>query len=118
MPDWTRNGRTAVDSVPSRNPRFSGAKMTSANTQGLVTDIAGLRERAGSHLGYTDWQEMTQERVDTFADATADHQFIHVDVERSKQTPFGGTSAHGFRTLSRGTPGSQQLMRVTDAVMG
>jgi acyl dehydratase len=92
--------------------------MTSADTQGLVTDIAGLRERAGTHVGYTAWQEMTQARVDQFADATDDHQFIHVDVERAKQTPFGGTIAHGFLTLSLVAPVSQQLMKVTDAAMG
>ena len=92
--------------------------MTSANTQGLVTDIAGLRDRAASHVGYTDWQEMTQERVNQFADATDDHQFIHVDPERAKQTPFGGTIAHGFLTLSLVAPTSQRLMKVTDAVMG
>ena len=83
-----------------------------------MTDIAGLRERAGTHVGYTDWQEMTQERVNQFADATDDHQFIHVDVERAKQTPFGGTIAHGFLTLSLVAPVSQQLMQVSDAVMG
>jgi acyl dehydratase len=92
--------------------------MTSANTQGLVTDIAGLRDRAGTHAGYTDWREMTQEIVNQFADATDDHQFIHVDPERAKQTPFGGTIAHGFLTLSLVAPTSQQLMKVTDAVMG
>jgi len=92
--------------------------MTSAKTNGLVIDIAGLRERAGTHIGYTDWQEMTQERVNQFADATDDHQFIHVDIERAKQTPFGGTIAHGFLTLSLVAPVSQKLMQVTDAVMG
>jgi hypothetical protein len=92
--------------------------MTSANTQGLVTDIAGLRDHAGTHVGYTDWQEMTQERVNQFADATDDHQFIHVDPEKAKQTPFGGTIAHGFLTLSLVAPISQQLMKVTDAIMG
>src|SRR5437588_6920732 len=81
-------------------------------------DMAGLREAAGKHLGYTDWQEMTQDRVDLFADATDDHQFIHVDVERAKQTPFGGTIAHGFLTLSLVAPVSQQLLRVTDAAFG
>ena len=60
--------------------------------------MAGMRDSAGTHLGYTDWQEMTQERVNQFADATDDHQFIHVDPERAKQTPFGGTIAHGFLT--------------------
>ncbi len=92
--------------------------MTSANTKGLVTDIAGLSEHAGSHIGYTDWQEMTQERVDQFADATDDHQFIHVDVERAKQTPFGGTIAHGYLTLSLMAPVMQQLLTVSDAAMG
>ena len=61
---------------------------------------------------------MTQERVNQFADATDDHQFIHVDPERAKQTPFGGTIAHGFLTLSLVAPTSQRLMKVTDAVMG
>ena len=92
--------------------------MTSANTQGLETDIAGLSERVGTHVGYTEWQEMTQARVNQFADATDDHQFIHVDVERAKQTPFGGTIAHGFLSLSLVAPVSQQLMKVTDSVMG
>jgi len=73
---------------------------TSTNGGGLVTDMAGMRDSAGSHLGYTDWQEMTQERVNEFADATDDHQFIHVDPERAAQTPFGGTIAHGYLTLS------------------
>jgi acyl dehydratase len=92
--------------------------MSSANTKGLVTDIAGLRDHAGSHIGYTDWQEMTQERVDQFADATDDHQFIHVDVERAKQTPFGGTIAHGYLTLSLMAPVMQQVLNVSDAAMG
>ena len=61
------------------------------------TDVAGL---AGTDLGYTDWLEITQERVDTFADATGDHQWIHTDPERAKDGPFGGPIAHGFLTLS------------------
>jgi acyl dehydratase len=92
--------------------------MTSANTQGLETDIAGLRELAGTHIGYTDWQEMTQQRVNQFADATDDHQFIHVDVERAKQTPFGGTIAHGYLTLSLMAPVLGQLLHVSDVKMG
>src|ERR1700760_313567 len=92
--------------------------MTSANTQGLVTDIAGLRDRAGTHVGYTDWQEMTQERVNQFADATDDHQFIHVDLERAKETPFGGTIAHGFLTLSLIVPITGELFRVSGVKMG
>ena len=92
--------------------------MTASEENGLVTDLARLHESAGKHVGYTDWQEMTQDRVNQFADATEDHQFIHVDPERAKQTPFGGTVAHGFLTLSLVAPVSQQLMKVTDAVMG
>ena len=81
-------------------------------------DMAGLRESIGRHLGFTDWQEMTQERVDMFADATDDHQFIHVDPERAKATPFGGTIAHGYLTLSLVAPVMQQLLRVSDSTMG
>ena len=92
--------------------------MTSANTQGLVTDIAGLRERAGSHLGYTDWQEMTQERVDQFADATDDHQWIHVDPERAASGPFGTTVAHGFLTLSLVPHLAAELRKVEGVRMG
>ncbi len=92
--------------------------MTSTSANGVVTDMAGLRESAGRHLGHTEWQEMTQERVNQFADATDDHQFIHVDVERAKSTPFGGTVAHGYLTLSLMAPIGQQLLQVTDAKMG
>jgi acyl dehydratase len=89
--------------------------LTSSSTKGLVTDMAGLRDLAGTHLGFTDWQEMTQERVNQFADVTDDHQFIHVDVEKAKQTPFGGTIAHGYLSLSLMAPVIAQLMHVTDA---
>jgi acyl dehydratase len=85
---------------------------------GLVTDMAGLRGREGTHLGYTDWQEMTQERVDQFADVTDDHNYIHIDVERAKASPFGGTIAHGYLTLSLLAPVTQQLLKVTDAATG
>ncbi len=92
--------------------------MSTSQTTGLVTDMASLRDHVGNHLGYTEWREMEQERVDRFADATDDHQFIHVDVERAKQTPFGGTIAHGYLTLSLAAPISMQLLQVTDAKMG
>jgi acyl dehydratase len=54
----------------------------------------------GTEIGVSDWMEVTQERVDAFADATDDHQWIHVDRERAAMSPFGGTIAHGFLTLS------------------
>jgi acyl dehydratase len=78
-------------------------------------EMAELPGKSGTHLGYTDWQEMTQDRVNQFADVTDDHQYIHVDVERAKSSPFGGTVAHGFLTLSLVAPITQQLMQVTDA---
>jgi acyl dehydratase len=65
-----------------------------------IDGIEGLRERAGQHIGYSEWHEVTQEQVNLFADATGDHQWIHVDVERAKAGPFGGPIAHGYLTLS------------------
>jgi acyl dehydratase len=59
-----------------------------------------LTAAIGEDLGSSDWLEVTQERVDAFADATGDHQWIHVDVARAKDGPFGGTIAHGYLTLS------------------
>jgi len=82
---------------------------------GLVTDIAGLRDLAGAELGHTGWAEMTQEHVDEFADATGDYNFIHVDAERARATPYGGTIAHGFLTLALLAPATQHLLEVTDA---
>jgi acyl dehydratase len=64
------------------------------------TTFDQLSEAVGEDLGTTDWLEITQERVDAFADATGDHQWIHVDVERAEDGPFGGTIAHGYLTLS------------------
>jgi acyl dehydratase len=65
-----------------------------------IDGIAGLKQRIGDHLGYSEWHEVTQEQVNLFADATGDHQWIHVDIERAKAGPFGGPIAHGYLTLS------------------
>jgi acyl dehydratase len=64
------------------------------------TDVEQLAAAVGEELGTSDWFEVTQERVDQFADATDDHQWIHVDVERAQAGPFGGTIAHGYMTVS------------------
>jgi acyl dehydratase len=69
-----------------------------ANTTAVGVD--GLKALVGQHLGYSQWVEITQEQVNLFADATGDHQWIHVDTERAAAGPFGGTIAHGFLTLS------------------
>ena len=90
--------------------------MSTIDADGVT--IAGLAGLAGVHLGYTDWQEMKQERVNLFAEATDDHQFIHVDPERAKATPFGGTVAHGFLSLSLLAPIGTSLLHVSDAKLG
>jgi acyl dehydratase len=92
--------------------------VSTSETSGLVTDMAGLRELAGQHAGFTEWQTMEQDRVNRFADATDDHQWIHVDVERAKESPFGGTIAHGYLTLSLVAPIMGQLVQVTDSSTG
>lgn len=65
-----------------------------------VASIAEIRTRIGGEIGVSDWIAVDQARIDAFADATDDHQFIHVDPEAAGKTPFGGTIAHGFLTLS------------------
>jgi acyl dehydratase len=65
-----------------------------------ITGLEELKAAEGQVLGTSDWHEVTQADVDAFADVTGDHQWIHVDVERAKETPFGGTIAHGYFTLS------------------
>ncbi|MEM8606296.1 MAG: MaoC family dehydratase [Myxococcota bacterium] len=71
-----------------------------------------LKDAVGQHLGYSEWLTMEQERVDQFAEATGDHQWIHVDVERAKSGPFGATIAHGYLTLSLVSFFVPQVMRV------
>ena len=69
-------------------------------TPRTFNSISELTAAIGEDLGYGDWLEVTQERIDAFADATGDHQWIHVDPERAKDGPFGATIAHGYLTLS------------------
>jgi acyl dehydratase len=65
-----------------------------------ITTVEALKEMISREIGVSDWFEVTQERVNQFADATGDHQYIHVDPERASETFFGGTIAHGYLTLS------------------
>jgi acyl dehydratase len=65
-----------------------------------INGLEELRDRAGDELGVSDWHDVTQASVDEFARVTGDDQWIHVDPERARQTPFGGTIAHGYYTLS------------------
>ena len=79
--------------------------------------LAELPGLAGRRLGPTDWRLVSQERVNAFADATDDHQWIHVDVERAKKGPFGGTIAHGYLTLSLVPVMQQELLDVQGAAL-
>ena len=77
-----------------------------------------LLAAAGTDLGTTDWITITQERINQFADATEDHQWIHVDVERAKDGPFGTTIGHGYLTVSLCAPFVGQLIDVQGTSMG
>ncbi|HLR96281.1 MAG TPA: MaoC family dehydratase [Jiangellaceae bacterium] len=80
-----------------------------------TTTLAELPALAGTDLGHSSWLTVDQERVNTFADATDDHQWIHVDPERAKAGPFGGPIAHGYLSLSLLIPLWSELLEVTDA---
>jgi acyl dehydratase len=77
-----------------------------------------LEGAVGRHLGVSDWLEITQERIDRFADATGDHQWIHVDPERARQGPFGRTIAHGYLTQSLVNHFLPQIVEVRGVSMG
>jgi acyl dehydratase len=83
-----------------------------------VNGIEELKEYVGKELGTSSWFEVSQERIGTFADATDDHQWIHVDVERAKSGPFGGPIAHGFLTLSLLIPLFDEVLQVDGVAMG
>ena len=82
--------------------------------------LAELLKKKGEEIGVSDWMTVSQDRINGFADVTEDHQFIHLDVERAKaETPFGGTIAHGFLTLSLMVPmADQALPNISDRKMG
>jgi len=84
-----------------------------------VDGVEGAKSLVGQQLGPSDWVEITQEKVNQFADATGDHQWIHVDVERAtKESPFGGPIAHGYLTLSLTPLFMPQMMKITGFGMG
>ena len=77
-----------------------------------------LLQAVGNHLGYSDWLEIDQQRINLFADATGDHQWIHVDPEKAAEGPFGKTIAHGYLTLSLANLFLPQIMQVNNTSMG
>jgi acyl dehydratase len=84
----------------------------------IANGLDELRGLAGADLGASSWLEITQDRVDTFADATGDHQWIHVDAERAAAGPFGGTIAHGYLTLALVIPLWSEILEVKGVTMG
>lgn len=85
----------------------------------IINGSAELKALVGEHLGYSPWMQISQERVNQFAEATGDHQWIHVDVERAKkESPFGGPIAHGYLTLSLGPVLMPQVVLTTGFRMG
>ncbi|MEV8019097.1 MaoC family dehydratase [Streptomyces sp. NPDC086554] len=90
----------------------STATTTATTTTTTVNGLDELKKLAGSDLGASSWIEITQERINTFADATGDHQWIHTDPERAAQGPFGAPIAHGYLTLSLFIPFFTELLDV------
>ncbi|MFC5959484.1 MaoC family dehydratase [Streptomyces pratens] len=84
----------------------------------IFTSVDDLKAAVGEQLGYTDWLEVDQKRIDLFAEATGDHQWIHVDPERAAAGPFGTTIAHGYLTLSLLPLFGPQLLSVEGVRMG
>ena len=84
----------------------------------VFNGIAEVEAAVGTHLGYSEWHQVSQEQVNQFAEATGDHQWIHLDVERAKEGPFGGTIAHGFLTLSLLPMLAAEVYRVEGVKMG
>ncbi len=87
-------------------------------TARIINGIDEAKALVGEHLGYSDYLEITQERVNQFAEATGDHQWIHVDVERAKAGPFGGPIAHGYLTLSLGPVLYPEVVQIHGFSMG
>jgi acyl dehydratase len=83
-----------------------------------ATSIRDLEARVGQEIGLSPWLQVTQERIDTFAKAIDDFQWIHVDRERAKSSPFGGTIAHGFLTLSLLSHLAESTFAFSDRKMG
>jgi acyl dehydratase len=84
----------------------------------VFSNPAELKEAVGKQLGVSEWLEIDQDRVDKFADATGDHQWIHVDPERAKNGPFGGCIAHGYLTQSLVNLFLPQIVEVRGISMG
>jgi acyl dehydratase len=83
-----------------------------------IKGIDEMRSLKGEHLGYSEWHQVTQEQVNLFAEATGDHQWIHIDPERAKEGPFGRTIAHGYFTISMAPMLMSEVVRQEGVRMG
>jgi acyl dehydratase len=83
-----------------------------ATDQLIINGLDELKSRVGEELAVSDWREVTQDDINTFAEVTGDDQWIHIDQERAKETPFGGTIAHGYFTLSLAPRFTYDLMKM------
>src|SRR5947199_4394528 len=86
--------------------------------QTVLDGVDALQKATGTHLGYSDWLEITQDRIDGFADATGDHQWIHVDPVKAKDGPYGTTIAHGYLTMSLSNLFLPQIVDVQGFALG
>jgi len=84
----------------------------------IIDGVTGLRGAVGRHLGHSPWLQVTQQRIDLFAEATGDHQWIHVDPGRAAAGPYGATIAHGYLTLSLVNNFLPQVVEVQGVAMG
>lgn len=83
-----------------------------------IAGIPALKQLVGEELGVSDWREISQAKVDAFAELTDDRQWIHVDVERARESPFGGTIVHGFLTVALAPSFMDELFAISDVSMG
>ncbi|MFN0091136.1 MAG: MaoC family dehydratase [Acidimicrobiales bacterium] len=84
----------------------------------VINGLDELKAKVGDHLGWSSYHTISQEQVNAFADATGDHQWIHVDVERAKAGPFGGPIAHGYLTLSLAPALMEEVLALRGTAMG
>src|SRR5690606_4059047 len=107
-------GRRQFRTLVSRPRRAMLARMSAR----IINGPEELKSLVGEHLGYSPYVEISQDQVNLFADATGDHQWIHVDVEKAKAGPFGGPIAHGYLTLSLGPYLYPQVVQIHGFSMG
>ena len=110
-------GRSGPEAEAARLVRASGLPY-SLDMATTVQGIDTFHDLAGKHLGYSEWHRIDQDQINLFAEATGDHQWIHVDPTRAKDGPFGGTIAHGYLTLSLAPVLLGEVMVVQGMSMG